>query len=251
MYNFINSQYGSINDLNNNIYDKFGFRINFKETLNSITIFVLGKIKGFAATIPSKMIQLFILIITTFFMFRDGHIFLNKLKQIFPMDSAHRKHLLKRFNDVIFAVVYGQIITALIQAIIAGIGFFIFGVKSPLLWALVTFFLALIPFLGAAFVWLPISLYFLIEGLIQSDFGFIGRSIGLFLYGALIISLIDNFLKPKLISNKTQIHTLFIILGIISGISAFGLIGIILGPLILALFLASLTIIEREKILIK
>lgn len=196
-------------------------------------------ITGFLISVPKRLLDLFIIIFVTFYLFKSGDSFLNKIKKALP--TKLKNIVFRDFSKTTHAVVYGHVVTAIVQGGIVGtIGFVIFGIPNPLLWGAVMTFLALIPFLGPAFVWVPAAAIQYFRG---NEFA----AIGLFIYGLAIISTVDNLIKPKLIGAKAKIHPVVILLGLVGGITAFGLIGIILGPLILALFLSLLKFYMKNE----
>jgi len=112
---------------------------------------------------------------------------------------------------------------------------------------LITIVAAFIPFVGSALVWFPASVTLLFRGVVANNNDLVMKSLGLFFYGLILVSSIDNFLKPKIIGQKANMHPLVILLGVFGGLSLFGFIGIMVGPLLLALFVTSLKIYESEK----
>jgi len=148
---------------------------------------------------------------------------------------------------VTFAVFYGNIFVAIIQGILGGVGFFVLGVESPVLWGFVMILFALIPYFGTAIIWLPAALNLLFKGYLENDASYTARGIILIVYGILVISSIDNILKPRLIGSKAQVHPVLVLLGVLGGLSLFGFIGLILGPVMLALLMTFVDIYEEEK----
>lgn len=128
------------------------------------------------------------------------------------------------------AVVFGIVLTALAQGTLAGLGYWVAGIAAPALWGMVTALVALIPFVGPV-VWIGLSLGLLAQGETQA-------ALGLFLWGALVVSWVDNLIRPLVISESTRIPFLLVFLGVLGGINAFGLIGLFLGPVLLAVALA-------------
>ena len=124
--------------------------------------------------------------------------------------------------------------------------FLLLGI-DPIVFGLLTFFACLIPYVGAPVIYIPISAYLLLQGLTTSNYVLVIKALGMFLYGLFVISLVDNFIKPTVLSSRTDIHIGFMVLGVIGGIIFFGIIGFILGPLILVLFFSLLTIYEDMK----
>src|SRR4030067_1668199 len=135
---------------------------------------------------------------------------------------------------MIYATIYGGIVVAIVQGLLGGLIFWILGLSSPILWGTAMAFLSFIPVGGTALIWAPTSLVFIIQG------NFL-KGIILLLFGALVISMVDNFLRPKLISSKTKIHPLLLFFSVLGGIQAFGMIGLVAGPLIATL---CITLIE-------
>jgi predicted PurR-regulated permease PerM len=131
-------------------------------------------------------------------------------------------------------MIMGQIVVGIIQGILAGIGFLILGVPNPVLWGSLTALISIIPLLGAVLVWLPIDVYLFVNAFLSN--GEYWRAIALLLYGSLVVSTIDNFLKPKIVGDRANIHPLVILFGILGGIQLFGIPGILIGPLVLTLF---------------
>lgn len=128
------------------------------------------------------------------------------------------------------AVVFGIVLTALAQGVLAGLGYWVAGIPAPALWGVITALISLIPFVGPV-VWIGLSLSLLAHGETQA-------ALGLFLWGALVVSWVDNLIRPLVISGPTKIPFLLVFLGVLGGINAFGLIGLFLGPVLLAVSVA-------------
>ena len=145
------------------------------------------------------------------------------------------------------AVIYGSLIIAIIQGMLGGIGFWVVGLPSPLIWAIVMIFAALIPYIGSSIIWFPAALILIFSGYVDSEPILIIKGAGLILYGTFIIGLIDNILKPKIIGDKGGLHPVLVLLGVIGGLNLLGFIGIIIGPIILAMLVTFIKIYEEEK----
>ena len=218
-----------------------------ENTNQKITSFIVNSASTFLFSVPMLILKFFIMLFITFYLFKDGTEFLTKIGKLLPLKKQHQKNILKRFNDVIYAVIYGQLLIALAQGTLGTIGFFIFGVPSPIFWGAVMTFFAFIPFIGTPIVWLPASLLLIINGFAQADNTIITKGILLILYGIFVISSIDNILKPKIIGDRAKLHPVLVLLGVLGGIKLFGVIGVIIGPLIFAILVASIKIYEEEK----
>jgi len=214
---------------------------------SSMTIgakFIVDFLRAFATSLPTKMLMLFVIAMLVYYLLKDGKKAILFVFEVLPLSKKQKQKLISQCSDVTYAVVYGQIVTAIIQGTIATIGYYIFGVPAPILWGVLTTFFALIPYLGTAIAWLPLSIYLFLSGM---NSGIWWQGLGLFLYGLLIVGLIDNIIRPKLIGDKSGMHPAIVLIGVLGGIPLFGFIGLFVGPLILALFLTSLTFIENIR----
>ncbi|MFQ5620928.1 MAG: AI-2E family transporter, partial [Candidatus Nanoarchaeia archaeon] len=144
-------------------------------------------------------------------------------------------------------VIYGSLVIALIQGALGALGFMIFGVGSPILWGLVMSLFALVPFIGTPIIWGPAGLLLVIDGFVDGQTNLVAKGIGLLIYGTLVISTVDNILKPKLIGKKAKIHPIVVLIGVLGGLSLLGFVGFVVGPLVLALFEALIEVYEKEK----
>jgi predicted PurR-regulated permease PerM len=145
--------------------------------------------------------------------------------------------LIKEFGTITHTVVYAQLLIAVAQGIVGTIGYFIFGVPLPILLGFATAFFSLIPTVGTAIVWLPASLYLILTGYIAHDSIILFKGIGLFFYGLLIISMIDNVILAKIVHKKAKVNQILVIIGVIGGGALFGVPGIFIGPILLPLLI--------------
>jgi predicted PurR-regulated permease PerM len=179
------------------------------------------------------LIDFLIGLIAFYYCLKDGRQFLDRLVEWSPISNKYAKGILVRLGAAVNAVIKGSLIVAAIQGFLSGIGYAVFGVPNPVLWGAVTAVAALIPGIGTATVLTPAVIYLFVSG--QN-----GSAIGLFIWGAIAVGLIDNFLGPKLIERGINIHPFFILMAVLGGVSVFGPAGFILGPLTLALLFALL-----------
>ena len=147
------------------------------------------------------------------------------------------KRLVKEFGDITHTVVYAQLFVALIQGIVGAMGFYIFGAPFPIFLGVVVAFCALIPVIGTAIIWAPVSLFLILSGYFSHDYWILWKGVGLFFYGLLIVSTIDNILLAKIVHAKAKVNQIMVIIGVIGGASLFGIIGIFIGPILLPLLL--------------
>lgn len=216
-------------------------------TIKKITGFIIDNVSKFVASIPSILLNFFVMIFVVYYLLKDGEIITRRIKNILPLKESHKQHVFDKFHHITSAVFYGNISVAMLQGIIGGVGFWVLGVQSPILWGFVMVLFALIPYFGTAIIWLPAALNLIFVGYLQNDSSYTIRGIALIAYGILVISSIDNILKPSLIGTKGRVHPILVLLGVLGGLSLFGFIGVILGPVMLALLMTFVDIYEEEK----
>jgi predicted PurR-regulated permease PerM len=176
--------------------------------------------------------QLAVAIVVLFFLYRDGDAALQQLRQaLHKVVGEMADKYFQAIGDTTRAVVFGLIVSALAQGFIAGVGYQIFGVGTPILLGLLTAVAAVVPFLGAVAIWAPIGVGMLLAGRISTG-------LALLAWGTFIVNPTDNILKPLLISGATDVPLAVVFIGVMGGLLAFGLIGLFLGPLILSILLA-------------
>lgn len=180
-----------------------------------------------------------ITLLLTYFLLVDGPRLYHEILDISPLKETDEKTLGEEIRKTLHACIYGYILTALVQSVLAAIGFWIAGLPIALLLGVATFIMCFVPILGAASVWVPAVIY-----LIGTDH--YGMAVFMALYGGLLISGIDNVLKPILITEKTKIHPVLLFLGIFGGLKLWGPIGILAGPVLVAIFLAVLNIYKKD-----
>jgi predicted PurR-regulated permease PerM len=175
--------------------------------------------------------QTVVMIFTLFFIFRDGSNLAQGVIALIPMESSYKTHILSRLNETLTAVVRGMFVTASLQGLLAGLGFAVAGVRFSVVLGFATAFLALIPFVGAAAIWLPVGIFLVLKG-------WTAQGIGILLWGGLVVSLVDNFLRPFIIGEKAKLPVVFLFFGTLGGLQAYGPIGLLVGPLTVASVLA-------------
>jgi len=193
--------------------------------------------KALAGGVGRNIAKFGLAIFALFFLYRHGESLLAQFRHIAThWIGAQAKGYLQAVGVTVHAVVFGIVLTALAQGTLAGLGYWVAGVSAPVLWGAITALISLIPFAGPL-VWASLSASLLIQGDTTA-------ALGLFLWGALVVSWVDNFIRPIVISGPTRIPFLLVFLGVLGGVNAFGLIGLFLGPVILAVAIA----IWRERL---
>ena len=181
-----------------------------------------------------------VMLYLTFFLFRDGERLLARIKSAIPIERRAQEELLSTFTVVVRATVRGDILVALLQGCLGGLGFWFLGIHAVVLWVALMSFLSLFPVFGAALVWLPMAIYLLASGMIW-------QGVGLIVYGVLVVSLIDNIVRPWLVGQATRMPDYIVMISTIGGIATFGMQGFIIGPVVAAMFIAVWTSFSTER----
>ena len=180
------------------------------------------------------LINLMLILVLMYFCFRDGQRFLQWFFDVLPMESDHAQSVAVRVYDTVTAVIRSALITASVQGALALVGYLIAGVPLALLFGVLTGFAALIPVVGAGLVWLPIGLFVFTQDPFWGIF--------ILIWGFVLVSMIDNVLKPILIGNQARMPILLIFCAMIGGANIYGVTGFIVGPILIAVLLAFITI---------
>jgi predicted PurR-regulated permease PerM len=199
-----------------------------------------NSVPSLVSTASHFFISLFIMVFLMYYIFVNLHVFIARLIDLLPFSQENSMRFMSEFENVTKAIVLGQLVVALVQGFCGGLGFLIFRIDGAVLWGLVMTFLSFIP-LGSGLIWLPAG----IMQLIQRDY-FSG--IGILLWGALVISNIDNLIRPRLVQKRTNVNPVITLVGAFIGLDFFGIIGIVVGPLILALFFVLVQMYRQEYI---
>ena len=180
-------------------------------------------------------------IFAMFYLFRDGEKIVEDLPGILPMDNTQAKELIRETADLINATIRGSLFVAILQGTLAGIIFWLLGIPSYILLGVIAMIFSLIPTGGTAFVTVPVIIVLLVSG----DYWKAGI---LAVYASLVIGMIDNFLLPKLIKQRAKMNELFVFFSVLGGLQLFGIIGLFMGPIILAIAMGLLKVFKGEKI---
>jgi predicted PurR-regulated permease PerM len=222
-------------------------RFHLEDAMKEMSLFFSQKASGLIFAIPTIILQVFITFFAMFYLLRDGKYFVNLIVCILPIKQSHKKKIISSLSEMTFAVIYGTILVAFVQGVAAGIGFWIFGLPSVLMLSMIIMITALLPFLGTAIVWIPVSISMILGGLSTGNNFLVWNGLGLMIYCAIIVSSIDNVVRPFIIGKKSGMHPLLVLVGALGGMYVFGFIGFIVGPIMLELFVVILSIYKSEK----
>ncbi|MBA2260434.1 MAG: AI-2E family transporter [Acidobacteria bacterium] len=199
--------------------------------LAASTLLVVGGAVG-------AVVQMVLVVFTLFYMFRDGDRIRRAIYDILPLERIQMQDITVRTRDVIAATIYGVLLISAIQGTLGTTIFWILGLPSPLLWGVVMFFLSMIPMAGAFLVWVPAAIYLALTGAYV-------KAIILVVWGILVIGSIDNFLSPRLVGRRARLHELLIFFSVLGGLQVFGVLGVVLGPVVVAITLALIEMLRQ------
>ena len=210
----------------------FSFVTNLSNSLmNSFSRLILN--------FPTLFLQLIVVFFTLFFVLRDKEEFIQYIKTLLPFPKEIEKKLFKSSEEITKSILYGQVIIGVLQGLLVGFSFFLFDIPNALVMTLIACLAGIFPIIGTFIIWFPIVIYSLIG---ENSFA----ALGITFFG-IISSNIDNILRPILISKKTTLHSSLVLIGMVGGLFLFGILGVILGPLILAYLFIILEIYRKKR----
>jgi predicted PurR-regulated permease PerM len=198
-----------------------------RQAAERVATFLAGKFGALVKNLLSFFIALFILVFALFFMFRDGEDVVRAIKHLFPFDRTIQEEMLAESKELIFASVAVGLLVAGIQGFLGGTAFAITGLHSPVFWGVVIAFFSLVPVVGSALIWLPTSLWLGFSG-------HWGKALTIMIICGAVAGIADNIVRPLLLRNRTQLNELLLFIGVLGGLSVFGLLGLVVGPAIVA-----------------
>jgi len=216
----------------------YRFQEMFDSALEQIRASILALAPNILGSVGQVILGLFIMFSVMYYGFRDGEKFVKRIRELLPLEASLKESLFHELRTITQAVLYGQVMTAVIQGALGALGLLIFGVPNWLFWGAIMIVTAFIPLLGTPIVWVPAALSLLLGGSTA-------RGIGLLIYSGVLVMNIDNFLRPRLMSGRTTVHPVLILIGVLGGLQVFGFVGLLVGPLILAMLVAFVKFYEE------
>lgn len=219
----------------------------FNNISNNITIYIKQVLAWLMSNLGQALsgatvllLDLFIFLISFYYLLKDGSKLKKELIKLSPLNDSDDETVFKKLESAVNSIIKGNLVIAFIQGILMAIGFYLFGLPNGILWGSVAIVASLVPRIGTAIVLVPAVLYLFVTGSTTP-------AIGLAIWGTLIVGLVDNILGPKLIGKHLQLHPIFILLSVLGGLVLFGPIGIFLGPLVMSLLFALLSVYSQEN----
>lgn len=198
-----------------------------KESLAALGEKMVKRSVSLVGSLLRLLVEFILIVFSLFFLLRDAEGFERALRRLLPLSTRQSDLLIARTVEVVQASALGVIAIAFLQGALGGVLFAILGLPSPILWGVAMAFFAMIPMVGAAAIWLPAVIVLLVTG-------HSGKAIVLLLFGALVISTIDNFLRPYLVGGRTGMHELVVFFAVLGGLEVFGVVGLLVGPAVFA-----------------
>lgn len=237
----LNGVSDSISDLFFGSFPAISFdTLNVTEYLQQGLEWAFAHVDTFFTGLGKVLMGIFITFFALFYFLRDGKEFKKQIIALSPLVDTDDESIFKKLEQAVYSIVGGSLIVSVIQGILTGVGFALFGVPDPTVWGSIAAIAALIPGIGTALILVPGILYLFFTGSTM-------YAVGLLIWGLLAVGLIDNLLGPLLMNKGIKIHPFIILLSVLGGLTLFGIVGFILGPLILAFLFALLEIYKTSK----
>jgi predicted PurR-regulated permease PerM len=194
----------------------------------NIAGFLAARVGGLLADLAVFVFHLFVTLFALFFLLRDAGPIMRMMRGALPFDERRRERMIRQTRDLVYSSVIAGLMIASLQGLVGGLLFALLGLQAPVFWGVVMGFFALLPFFGTWVVWLPAAVWL-------ASTGHVAKALTLAAAGAGIVATIDNFLRPALLAGRAQMNGLLMFVSLLGGVSVFGLIGLVLGPLVVAL----------------
>ncbi len=212
---------------------------DLSSVVSRVTANAFQTFSSVVSNLASFFLSFFLTMLATYYFMKDGRHFKEVLIDLSPIDNKQERILFVKITNAVNGVVKGQFLTAIIQGVVATVGYLIFGVPNAFLWGFFTMLAALVPTVGTSLALIPAVIYLLLTG--QN-----AQALGLLIWGALAVGLVDNIIGPKVLGHSTRVHPLLMLIAVLGGVSVFGFLGFLLGPILMAVFVAMIDMYRKE-----
>lgn len=189
--------------------------------------FIAGKLGTILRHAAVFFFDLSVTIFAMFYLYRDGASMVNRLRELLPFEKAHRNQMLSDARNLIFASVTSSLVAAAAHGLLGGLAFAVTGIKTPIFWGVMMGFFSFIPLVGSSLIWIPVAVSLMVGGHVT-------RGLFLMVFCGAIVGIVDNLIRPWLISGRAQMSGLVVFISVLGGIAVFGLLGVVLGPMVAA-----------------
>ena len=233
----------SIKEVNDFIQERTDIDLDLEELATNsaerIKNFLINEGLRIIGSIADVLIGIIIMFFVLFYLFKDGEKIYHTIVDVLPLQKSHKHVLFGEMELVTNAVIYGQLIIAIIQGVLGGLAFAIFGLPSPVFWGFIMAIISFLPLVGTPMIYIPAG----ILQLLQQHYV---AGIGLIIWGIVVNANVDSVFRPLIISDKSRLNAALILIGVIGGLKAFGFMGFVLGPLVLGLLIALLQVFKQD-----
>jgi predicted PurR-regulated permease PerM len=216
----------------------FDVRATLLRWLEQTSRFLLATGAAALSNIFSFAVNLVVVFITLFFLFREGARIRQRAAALLPLSAEQVERLFTTINDTVVANVYGGLAVAAAQGCLTGLAFWVLSLPSPIMWGVLTAVASLVPVIGSAMIWVPASLVLLAGG-------HWGKALLLLGWGAAVVGQVDTLVRPYVIGKQVKVHTLLLFFALLGGVKAFGIMGLFIGPVVLSVTMAVFAILEE------
>ena len=190
--------------------------------------YIAGRVGAIVRHAAGFLLDLTVTVLAMYYLFRDGRWIIERVRQLLPFEARQRDRLLGHARELIYASVNSSFVAAAVHGALGGLALAVAGVGAPIFWGVMMGFLSLVPFFGSALIWVPASIGLMLGGHIV-------RGILFGSFCAIIVGMVDNVVRPWFISGRAEMNGLLVFIGVLGGLSAFGLLGVVLGPIVVAM----------------
>ncbi len=215
---------------------------NVQETIQSVATYAAGRVTSVLTNIASFVLQLFIMLFGLFYFLRDSTPIENLIREMLPFEAERRDRIVDETHELVVATVSATFVVAVAQGTLTGLSLGLLGFSAPVFWGVMTAFASLLPVIGAGLIWIPAALWLFVSG----D---IGRGVILVAVGIGVVSVIDQVIRQLLLTGRTTMHGLLVFISLLGGVAAFGFIGLIVGPVVLAATVTLLEAVLKKKLI--
>lgn len=212
-----------------------------KQRLQPLAASVAQQTVDLATSLAGTTVEIIFALFTLFYFLKDNRAIGDTVFDFLPLEKAQSQAVFLRCQQILQASVQGVILIAAIQGALGGLAFWVLGVPSPILWGVIMFVLSMIPALGAFLVWVPAAIFL-------GATGHWGKAIALVVWGGVVIGSVDNFLRPRLVGKKTGMHDLVIFFSVLGGLQVFGILGLFVGPVVVAIALSIVEVFKEASL---
>ncbi|MDQ2049825.1 AI-2E family transporter [Natronolimnohabitans sp. A-GB9] len=229
-------------EIEDRIEEETGIEIDITEELmesaEEIGTLLLEQMTAWFGAFTHALIGLGLMLFLLYYLLKDGDNLMGWLRGVTPLPEGVQDDLYNELNEVMWAVLAGHVLIAIIEGVIAGLGLFATGIPNAAFWTFIMVILSLIPLIGAPLVWIPASIYLLVTGEPL-------MALALAVYSAIVVGVADDYLRPIVVDQFAEISPAVIILGVLGGIYAFGIMGLFFGPVVLGALLATVNVVDE------